>query len=392
MPAYTKQPKVALLIETSNSYARGLLRGITAYVREHRPWSIYLPELGRGEAPPSWLNKWEGDGIIARIENENIAKVLKKKSIPIVDVSTVRLLPKLAYVETDDQDIAHQAAKHYIDRGFKNLAFCGERNFKWSALREQHFQGYLQQQNLNCGVHITSTTNELEWETELERLKEWLIALPKPVGIFTCYDILGRTVLDVCRSLELAVPEEVAVLGVDNDELICDLATPPLSSVIPNTRKSGYLAAEILDQLMSGKPLENDTHLIKSLGIATRQSTDMLAIDDRDVAVALQFIREQACQGIQVGDILKVIPLSRRILESRFRKALGRTPHEEITRIRIQRVKELLTETDLSVEKIALKTGFEHPEYLTVAFKRQEGVPPSHYRKVTQTGNDGNAF
>jgi LacI family transcriptional regulator len=185
----------------------------------------------------------------------------------------------------------------------------------------------------------------------------------------------------VCRELEIAVPEEVAVIGVDNDRLLCDLADPPLSSVICNSRRNGYEAAALLNRMMSGESVPPEAHLIKPLGIETRQSTDILAIDDPDVAIAIRFIREHACRGIDVSDVLQQVPLSRRVLESRFRKILDRTPHQEITRLRIDRVKQLLAETDLSLSEIASRTGFQHDEYMTVAFKKQVGMPPSKFRQ-----------
>ena len=186
---------------------------------------------------------------------------------------------------------------------------------------------------------------------------------------------------DACREENIAVPEQVAVIGVDNDRLLCELAMPPLSSVIPDCYRSGYEAASLLDRLMSGDSLPAEAHLIKPMGIETRQSTDVSAIMDPEVAEAVRYIREHASTGINVGDVLKHVPVSRAALENRFQKLLGRTPHEEIVRFRIARVKQLLTQTDLSLAEIASRTGYRHVEYLTVAFKKQVGFTPSTYRK-----------
>jgi len=177
------------------------------------------------------------------------------------------------------------------------------------------------------------------------------------------------------------VPDEVAVVAVDNDELLCELAHPPLSSVIPNTRRTGYEAAALLDRLMSGGKSRGETHLIPPLGVATRLSTDVLAIEDPHVSRAVRFIREHACDGINVQDVLRAVPQSRRLLEGRFRKLLGRTPHEEILRVQVQRVKQLLTETDLTLDAIAERTGFSHTEYLSVVFRREVGTPPGRFRE-----------
>lgn len=195
-----------------------------------------------------------------------------------------------------------------------------------------------------------------------------------------CYDLRGQQVLDACRRRNIAVPDEVAVIGVDNDELLCSLSDPPLSSIIPNTHRTGYEAAALLDQMMAGKKIKSINNLIPPLGVATRQSTDVLAIEDRNVVQAIRYIRDHACDGINVSDVLKAVPQSRRVLESKFRKLIGRTPHEEILHIQMNRAKELLSQTDLSLEEITERTGFEHNEYLSVVFKRETGTPPSKYR------------
>ena len=204
--------------------------------------------------------------------------------------------------------------------------------------------------------------------------------LPKPAGVFAAYDIKGRQLLDACRDAGVAVPEEIAVVGVDNDELLCGLATPPLSSVIPNTRRTGYEAARLLDRMLQGEEVPPEGHFIPPLGVHARQSTDILAVEDREIAAAMRFIREQACDGITVEDVLRAVPLSRRVLERRFRAVVGRTPHEEILRLRLDRVKQLLAETDLSLERISTLAGFAHPEYMSVAFKREIGVTPGCHR------------
>jgi LacI family transcriptional regulator len=379
-----KRRKVALLIETSNAYARGLLQGVVRYIREHSPWSFYIPEQGRGDIPPSWLANWQGDGIIARIENVAIARSVAASGLPAVDVSAARLLPFLPWVETDDQAISRLAAEHLLDRGFKHFGFCGDARFNWSNWRADHFEKAIQQARRQCHHYRSSISPLAPLEEQVSDIARWLRKLPKPVAVMACYDIRGQQVLDACRSAGLAVPDEVAVIGVDNDALLCDLSSPPLSSVIPNTQRTGYEAAALLDQMMSGKSLPPGPHLVGPLGVATRQSTDVLAIADRHIAQAARYIREHACEHINIEAVLKVVPLSRRKFETRFKKLLGHTPHEEITRVRMNRVKELLTETELTLAEIAERTGFEHVEYLSAAFKKKVGLPPNRYRTRNQ--------
>lgn len=373
---------VALLIETSNAYARGVLDGVIDYVRQHEAWSIYLPEQERAASPPSWLAHWKGDGIIARIETDEIARSVKRTKLPVVDVSAARHVPNLPWVETDDEAIARFGVEHLLERGFRHLAFCGDGRFNWSKWRQQHFERIVHEAGCQLSVMQSKPRpkSKASWNRERGELSRWLKRLHKPVGIMACYDIKAQQLLDVCRELDVAVPEEVAVLGVDNDRLICDLSDPPLSSIIPNAHRTGYEAAALLDKMMIGVKVSSRPLLIEPIGIETRQSTDVLAIDDPEVATAVRFIREHACSGINVSDVLKHVCLSRRVLENRFRKIFSRTPHQEITRFRIERVKRLLTETDLPLAAIAPKAGFRHVEYLSVAFKKQVGIPPSHFR------------
>lgn len=375
----TKRRKVALLIETSNAYGRGLLHGIVRYIREHSPWSFYLPEQGRGDVPPGWLANWHGDGIIARIENDEIARSVAASGLPAVDVSAARRLPAIPWVETDDAAISRLAAEHFLDRGFKHFAYCGDSRFNWSNWRAMHFEQCIKPHGA-CHVYKSTLPSNSPLEDQVLEIGQWLARLPKPVAVMACYDIRGQQVLDACRNMDLAVPDEVAVLGVDNDALLCDVSWPPLSSVIPNTQRTGYEAAALLDSMLSGRQVSAQACLIPPVGVATRQSTDVLAVEDRQIAQAVRYIREHACEPINIEDVLKVVPLSRRLFESRFRKLLGHTPHEEITRVRMNRVKELLTGTKLSLADIAERTGFEHVEYLSAAFKKKIGVSPNRYR------------
>lgn len=374
---------VALLVETSNAYARGVLEGVIDFMRHNERWSVYLPEQERGAAPPAWLSRWQGDGIIARIETDEIARAVRNTKLPAVDVSAARHLPDLPWVETDDAAVARTAAEHLIERGFRHLAYCGDPGFNWSRARQHYFVEIARKAGCQSYTHasIARMSPEYSWNREKRRLARWLEQLPRPVGIMGCYDIKAQQLLHVCRELDIGVPEEVAVIGVDNDRLLCDLADPPLSSVICNTTRTGYEAASLLNRMMSGQRVGPEPILVEPMGIETRQSTDILAIDDQQLAAAVRFIRKHALRGINVADVLREVPLSRRVLESRFRKLLGRTPHEEIARLRIQRVKQLLLETDLPLAAIAARAGFQHDEYLSVAFKKATGVPPREYRR-----------
>ncbi len=375
---------VALLIETSNGYCRGLIEGVIAYTKEKRHWSVYLTEQERGAAPPNWLRNWGGDGIIARIETDAIARELKQCGVPVVDLSAARHVTGVPWADTDDKEIARLAVEHFVDRGYRNLAYCGDLGFQWSAKRGEHFGIFARQAecsffDLQSVARYDSTFDAV---AEKRKIMKWIESLPKPIGIMGCYDFKAQEILDACRQLSIAVPGEVAVLGVDNDHLICELSEPTLSSIIPDTKRTGYEAAQLLDHMMSGKTVTTEIPFITPpLGIHQRESTDTIAIEDEHVAKALHYIRWHASENIRVNDLLSVVPLSRRSLEHRFKKLLGHTPHEEIQRVRMRRVMELLTMSDLTINQIAERLGFDHPEYLGAAFKREIGMSPAEYRK-----------
>jgi len=222
---------------------------------------------------------------------------------------------------------------------------------------------------------------EHAWQEERDRIARWLKGLSRPVGIVACNDVRGHHVLDACRSLGLTVPEEVAVVGVDNAETFCALCDPPLSSVVPDATQIGYEAADLLQRLMRGGASPTETRLIPPRGVVTRQSSDSVAISDAVVAKAVRFIRENAHHPIGVEDVLARSGVSRSTLERRFRAALGHSPHDEIQRCRLKRVKKLLLETGWSVSRIAEETGYDHAEYMMVQFKRETGMTPTQWRK-----------
>jgi LacI family transcriptional regulator len=381
-----KRPRVALLIETSNSYARGLLRGIHAFMRDHGSWSTYLTEQGRGGAPPIWLNaKWRGDGIIARIENRRIAQAVLRTKVPVVNVSSSQVARKTPRVATNGLAVARLAAEHLAERGLKHFGFCGDDRFEWSLRRSDEFARIIADMGYACDIYGAQKLlrSALSWNQEEVAMTEWLRELPKPAGVMVCHDLRGLQLLQVCQRMGLTVPDEVAVLGVDNDELLCNLSTPTLSSINQDTFRIGYEAARLLDLWMRGKH-PGDGMQIDPLGVVLRQSTNMLCLTDPHVATAVRFIRDHACDGINVDDVLAEVPLSRRALEHRFKKLLGHTPHDEILKLQFLRVKQLLTESSLPMATIAARTGFRHVEYLSSVFKQRFGMPPSEYRTAHQ--------
>jgi len=375
-------PHIALLIETSNAYCRFLLRGVAAYVRDNRPWSLYLSEHERGATVPRWLRRWKGDGIIARVENQEIADAVVEAGVPVVNVSAADHVKDMPTVTNNEETSIRLAFNHLHERGFKEFAFCGTAGHVWSVTREQLFEQFVCE--AGCSIHIYETPSPGKrrdnWEQEQIKVAKWLENIPKPVGLLASHDFRGQNVLDACRRASIAVPEQVAVIALGDDEVLCDLTSPMMTSVTNNPYEVGYKAASVLDQLMAGKSVSPRVTLIESVGVHLRQSTDITAIDDPDIVNALQMIRRHACDGLKVEEILEEVPLSRRQLELRFKKYAGRTLHEEILRVKLMQAKRLVAHSKLPLADIALRAGFPHTSHMGVVFQNKLGLSPSEYR------------
>ena len=376
-------PHVAVLIETSRSYGRGLLRGVRRYLAEHGPWSVFM-ELRALESPPAlWLKKWKGDGILTRTGNGVMADAVQRVGVPTVELRSPRLNPNAPWVGVDNHVMGKIIAEHLMQRGFRHFGVCEIGTEIYFEERRVNFIETVQQVGYDCSAYHAKGRPErpAQWEKHQDDLAAWVAELPKPVGVMACTDQLGFFLLDACARAGVAVPEEVAVVGVENEESLCTMAMPTLSSVKFNAERIGYEAAAMLDRLMAGEETPTEPVLIEPLGVVTRGSSDVVAIDDPEIAQAVRFIRETACDGIAVTDILKEIAVSRSALERRMRAVLGRSPNAEITRVRVERAKELLISTDQPLTTIARRTGFQTPQYLVQVFRRQVGVTPGQFRR-----------
>jgi LacI family transcriptional regulator len=376
---------VAFIVETSMAYGREILRGVARYLRENGPWTVYLEQRSLEDRVPPWLRDWDGDGIISRL-SPRLARLILETGIPTVDLDDQAPGSGLPTVQSDHPAIGAVAADHLLERGFAQFAFFGYPQFAWSRLARDGFAVRVGEAGYPCheygqGQRVTWGHQQPSWEAEVDGVARWVVGLPEPLGLMACNDFRGVQALDACRRAGVAVPEEVAVIGVDNETVACELAYPPLSSVIPDCRRIGYEAAGLLDRLMRGEGPEGTAQAVPPVGVATRQSTDVTAIADPSVAAAMRFIREHACDGIGVDEVLEHVPVSRSVLQRRFRAVIGRTIHDAIAGVRLQRVKQLLVETDLPLSAIAERAGFTHVEYMSTAFRQATGLSPGAYRR-----------
>ncbi|MFQ5953320.1 MAG: substrate-binding domain-containing protein [Candidatus Omnitrophota bacterium] len=374
-----KIPKVILLIETSRAYGRQLLRGITKYSRLHGPWVFYSEPGGLEKALPK-LKNWDADGAVMR--DSRMGEELLKMGVPIIiSVHLKEHIKGTPYIDTNGVRIGRMAAEHLLDHGFHHFAYCGYDELHWSQ-RQGNFGKRVAEAGFEAHIYKRPKSRSRQlWENEQALVVDWLKSLPKPVGLMACNDDRGRELTEACKMAGLRVPEEVAIIGVDNDELVCELSDPPLSSVALNVERGGYEAAELLDKLMAGKESIKKDIIIEPMYVVSRQSTDILAVEDRQVAEALHFIRQHSKKMIQVSDVLDRVLLSRRSLENRFRRLLGRSIHEEIRRVRIERVVQMLVESNLPVGQIALALNFTSNEHISRYFRKEKGMSPQAYRK-----------
>jgi len=374
--------EVALLVETSKTFGRGILRGITRYVRTHEPWSIYIDERGVEDPLPGWLKPWRGDGVILRTARMDVLEAVRKLNVPAVFLGETQpgAMPML---KSDDEAIVNQLTDHLLERGFPRFAYVGLSGKHWSTLRRDHLMRRLQRDGYPCELFEFKLRRGRydAWPRQEDRLIRWLNTLTPPVAIVACYDVMGLRVLNACRSAGIAVPEQAAVIGIDDDALLCELANPPLTSVAHDLERIGYEASVLLERLARGEKLSSEPIYIPPAGISTRQSTDVLAIDDEMVARAVEFIRQHACTGIRVRDVVEHVGCSRVTLNRRFRAVFKHSVKDEILRLQIRRCRQLLRETDYTLPHIAALAGFKHPEYMSVAFRRETGQTPGGYRK-----------
>jgi LacI family transcriptional regulator len=370
-------------VETSREYGRGLLRGVIRYQHEHGPWSVYFKPQGLGAPVPPWLGAWHGDGILARIDDHRMARALAQTSVPVVDLRNA--LPGLGFptVAISNQAVVQLAMDHFVEQGFRHFAFCGTQRGENRNQddRSDLFVRLVKARGHVCNTYSHPRSPRRSWDAEQRHIVNWLKSLPTPVAVLTCHDDRGQQVIDACLRARLTVPDKVAILGVDNDPFLCNLSTPQLSSIDVYPERIGYEAASLLDRLMKGGRAPKTPLLFDPRGLVIRQSTDVTAVGDSHVAHASRLIRDHAGEAISIEQLLAKVPLSRSALFRRFKEHLGRSPKKELSRVRLERAKALLTNSALSVEDVARQTFQTDANHFIAVFRRATGSTPMRYRK-----------
>jgi len=387
-PNRDNQRHVALIIETSKVYGREILLGISRYHKIHGPWSIFTRERGQDEADPPWLKNWQGDGIITRSLDLAICQQASRRGIPVFSLRHLQEPALFPTVFPDQKVIAERVAEHLLERGFRSFGYCGvPDNRGWELARREAFAAILKKRGATLLEYKPTyvTDSDQNWEREQTEMMKWLASLDKPAAIMSSHDSQGVLVLDACRRAGIRVPDEIGVVSVDNDPVLCELASPPLSSLDQNVVRLGFEAASMLDRMMDGEKIEARNYFMEPGEVVTRQSSDVIAVDDKNVSAALRFIGENACTNIDVHAIAQAAGQSRRALEKKFSTRLGKTPMDQVNEIRLRRIKQLLLDTDFLLVDIAEQVGFEYHEYMSRYFKKHTGMAPGQFRRAHRT-------
>lgn len=388
------RPRVALLIQSSTEYGRDLLRGVGRYIAEHGAWAVYHRAGPFLDRLPRDLDAWRPDALLAQLQSRRLIRQVRTLGLPTVDLFAGHRLPGIPCVIPDHLAISRLVADYFLERGYEHFAFCGFRGVYYSELRRDRFVEYLRQRGYATTIYEGARTPhrpgvlaaEAAGLMEIPELGRWLRSLAKPVALMAATDVRGHQILSACGEYGIAVPDQIAVAGVGNDQVIYRLCEPQLSSVDLNTEEIGYRAAELLAKIMRRRRPCSTVIRVPPRGIVTRQSTRAVAAADPKVAEAMVFIRDHCDKGISVDDVVGNASVSRSTLQRRFRNSLGRTLQEEIQLQRIHRIKALLADTDMPLARIAEAAGFDHLETMCRLFKRHTGATAGAYRDERRLG------
>ena len=383
--------QVALIYDAKLPYDVKVMTGVAAYLRERGNWDVYIEENALKDQQLPDLGRWKGDGIIADFDDPDVAAQVQAAGIAAVafggGYGWYDSASGIPYVFTNNEAVARLAAEHLLNCGFRSFAFCGYPSTPingWCEERAKAFADRIERAGFPCECYRGRYRSSRNWPALRDALAKWLNSVTKPVGLMAATDKRARQILDVCRSVGLRVPDDVAVIGVDNDEMLCQLSNPPLTSVEQGARRIGYEAAALLDRMMSGKRRKQQRFVVDPEGVVARRSTDILAVQDEEVATALRIIRRHACEGITPDEVTRRVARARSTLELRFRKELGRTVFAEIRRVQLDQAERCIRETELPLKQIASQCGFRSIQHMTTLFRQHFGHAPAQHRRATR--------
>jgi len=376
--------KVLLATDFSNGFSRDLLRGVIRYIHNKPDWTLYrMPKYykvlhGENEVL-KWAKKWNVDAIIAQIDELDLEE-LKNLNIPVVIQNNKKRIPGVVNLTGDYMALGAMAADYFMTLGYESFAYFGTRNTVWSRERHEGYTRRLEATGYSVNTFWEDNDTAEDWVHNLDAIGNWLKRLPKNTAIFACNDYHALTISETCRFVGISVPDDLAILGVDNDELLCNISTPPLSSMIIDAEKGGYVVGKVIDEMLADPGKEPFNIILPPQQIITRESTKKYVVRDKYVAVAIDFIEKNYFTKITVSDILELVPISRRVFERRFKTAVGSSIYSFICNYRVEKVAELLLTTNRSIEDIAISCGFENGRNISRIFTSIKGMTPSEFR------------
>lgn len=385
--AKLKVRQIAILIETESTWGRSVIRGIANYADQHVLWHLLIDPRDH-EHRSALPDGWRGDGVITHVSSRLQSEQLIDKGLPIVNVDDLFSdLPGVAQVITDEAARARLAVEHLVDRGFSRFAYFAPPSNRYSDSRGKALQAEAEAGGYDFHEYRPGyrAGRKIGWVEQQRRVNRWLASLPRPVAILAVDAYHARQLAEICHFARIRVPDEIAILAGDSDDLLCEVSTPPLSSISLASERIGYEAAALLHGMLNGQACPSEPVLVEPHGVVSRQSTDVLSIDDPTIVQALRYIQAHAHHGIGVDDILREVPISRRSLEMQFRSYLERSPAEEIRRVRLERGRELLGRREMSITEVALACGFSNATRFGIAFRKRYDTTPRGFRKTLFT-------
>jgi len=379
--------KIIILSDLSEEYYKNILRGITRYSRDHGPWTFckmptYYRETIGIDGILQCAKDWDADGIIGQFYNDEEVKKFTQANIPVIAQDFKERFTDIPNITGDYRETGKMGAEYFLKKGFKNFAFYGFNNIVWSRERAEGFENRIQEAGFDVHYYEQKESRSMDlWYYKPSALSDWLKSLPKPIAIMTCDDNQGHHITEAARHAGIRIPDEVAVLGVDNDEMICDLSDPPLSSIETDSEKGGYEAARLMEQMIEQKTCTGPDIIVKATQVVTRHSTDIFASKDKYIVSALKYIHGNLDKNLKVDQVLKEVPLSRRSLEKRFILTTGYPVYEYIYNQRIEKFTQKLLETDMTIFEIAMELGLSDSKNIARQFKQIKGLTPMEYRK-----------
>ncbi|MGJ8682118.1 XylR family transcriptional regulator [Paraglaciecola sp.] len=377
---------ISLLFNANKVYDRQVIEGIGHYLQSSKvDWDIYLEEdvLTRLEN----IEEWGGDGIIADFDDPTVQAALVNAKVPVIGVggsySNVEEYPNVPYVATDNFAVVKCAYEHLKKKGLERFAFYGfpaDQNHRWAVEREQAMIKLCKADGYDCSIYRGHPTRPETWQYTMNRVTDWIQALPNPVGIVSVTDARARHLLQACDHIGKLVPDNISIVGIDDDDIARYLSRISLSSVTQGCFDMGFQAAKLLHRHLDNSGLKNKRVLVPPLGVSERQSTDFKALKDPFVIQAMHYIRQNACRGIKVDQVLDFVGVSRSNLEQRFKEERGHSIHAEIHNEKLDKASKLLKESDVSTNEVAQVCGYPSLQYMYAVFKKHYNQTPREFR------------